>query len=99
MLYGVAQSMLVRSTRCSWLKAWTLQVAGRCVTDDRVASSCRRHVRLGHKRTLADVRVMSALPPKADMDQTGSRVIRWQGMSAKISNPSHHYTGQMHGLR
>jgi hypothetical protein len=52
MLYGVAQSMLVRSTRCSWLKAWTLQVAGRCVTDDRVASSCRRHVRLGHKRTL-----------------------------------------------
>jgi hypothetical protein len=29
-LYGAAQSMLVRSTRWSWLKAWAMRVAGRC---------------------------------------------------------------------
>ena len=29
---------------------------------------------LGQKRTLANVRVMSALPPKADMDQQGRDV-------------------------
>jgi transposase len=29
MLYEAAQSMLVRSTRWSWLKAWAMQIARR----------------------------------------------------------------------
>jgi hypothetical protein len=34
----------------------------------------QRHVRFGQKQTFSDVRRMSALPPKADMEQHGRDV-------------------------
>jgi transposase len=49
MLYEAAQSMLVRSTRWSWLKAWTMQVARRRGKKKAIVALARRLAVILHR--------------------------------------------------
>jgi hypothetical protein len=49
MLYEAAQSMLVRSTRWSWLKAWAMQVARRRGKKKAIVAPARRLAVILHR--------------------------------------------------
>ena len=49
MLYEAAQSMLVRSTKWSWLKAWAMQVAKRRGKKKAVVALARRLAVILHR--------------------------------------------------
>ena len=42
MLYEAAQILLVRSTKCAWLKAWTMQIARRRGVKKAIVALARR---------------------------------------------------------
>jgi transposase len=49
MLYEAAQSMLVRSARWSWLKAWAIQIAKRCGIKRAIVALARRLAVIMHR--------------------------------------------------
>ena len=49
MLYEAAQSMMVRSTRWSWLKAWAMQVARRRGKKKAIVALARRLAVILHR--------------------------------------------------
>ena len=49
MLYEAAQSMLVRSTRWSWLKAWAMQIARRRGMKKAIVALARRLAVIMHR--------------------------------------------------
>jgi transposase len=49
MLYEAAQSMLVRSTRWSWLKAWAMQIARRRGMKKAIVALARRLAVITHR--------------------------------------------------
>ena len=49
MLYEAAQSMLVRSTKWSWLKAWAMQIARRRGMKKAIVALARRLAVIMHR--------------------------------------------------
>jgi transposase len=49
MLYEAAHIMLVRSAKWSWLKAWAMQVAKRCVMKKAIVALARRMAVIMHR--------------------------------------------------
>ena len=54
---------------------------------------------LGQKRTLADVRVMSALPPKADITVGASKIRSPGWRSTTLANMQRDFEGMLDPLR